>query len=86
MEVREGVAPFRVAVEAEDITQAVSLTEGGHPGRDVRVVFPIDPEEFFVGDRESAEAARKRSVTATSRTRNGGLMQRPRSRFDPAQA
>ncbi len=53
LEVHEGAAPFTVAVEAEGITQAVSLIEGRHPGRDVRVVFPIDPEEFFVGDQEA---------------------------------
>ncbi len=47
VEVREGAAPFRVAVQAESIGRAVSIMEGHYPGRDVRVVFPIDPEEFF---------------------------------------
>ena len=49
VEVREGAALFRVAVQAESISRAVSIMEGRHPGRDVRVVFPIDPEEFFTG-------------------------------------
>ena len=54
VEVREGAAPFRVAVRAESITRAVSLIEGRHPGREVRVVFPINPEEFFLeGPRET---------------------------------
>jgi hypothetical protein len=49
IEVREGNAPFRVAVRAESISQAVSNVKERHPGGDVRVVFPIDPESFFPG-------------------------------------
>jgi hypothetical protein len=48
LEVREEDDRFRVAVHAESITRAVNLIERRHPGRDVRVVFPIDPEGFFV--------------------------------------
>ncbi len=47
VEVREGAAPYRTAVRAESITRAISTIERRHPGRKVRVVFPIDPEEFF---------------------------------------
>jgi hypothetical protein len=47
VEVREGDGLFRVAVQAESINQAVSVAKGSHPARDVRVVFPIDPGEFF---------------------------------------
>jgi hypothetical protein len=43
---------FRVAVQAESIGQAVSIMKGRHPGCDVRVVFPIDPEGYFLGDRQ----------------------------------
>ena len=50
VEVREGAAPVRVTVRAESITRAISIIEERHPGRDVRVVFPIEPEDFFVGD------------------------------------
>ena len=49
VEVREGDGLFRVAVQAESISQAVSIAKGSHPDRDVRVVFPIDPGEFFAG-------------------------------------
>ena len=49
VEVREGDGLFRVTVRAESISQAVSFANGSYPGRDVRVVFPIDPEEFFAG-------------------------------------
>ena len=48
MEVREGAALSRTAVQAESIREAVSITRGRYPGRDVRVVFPIDPETFFI--------------------------------------
>jgi hypothetical protein len=55
VEVREEAAPFRMEVHAESITRAVSTIERRHPGRTVRVVFPIDPEEFFVeGPQETA--------------------------------
>lgn len=47
LEVREGVDLSRVAVQAESIGQAVSLVERRYPDREVRVVFPIDSEEFF---------------------------------------
>jgi hypothetical protein len=50
VEVREGAALFRVAVQAESISQAVSIIKGRQPDRDVRVVFPIDPERFFPKD------------------------------------
>ena len=49
VEVREGDGLFRVAVQAESISQAVSIVKGSHPDRDVGVVFPIDPGEFFAG-------------------------------------
>jgi hypothetical protein len=44
VEVREGDGLFRVTVRAESISQAVSFANGSYPDRDVRVVFPIDPE------------------------------------------
>lgn len=47
LEVREGDAP--VAVYADTISQAVGIARERFPGRDVRVVFPIDGEEFFGG-------------------------------------
>ena len=49
VEVHEEAAPLRVEVRAESISQAVGSIEERHPGRKVQVVFPIDPEEFFVG-------------------------------------
>jgi hypothetical protein len=50
MEVREGATLSRATVQAESIREAVSITRGRYPGRDVRVMFPIDPEDFFIED------------------------------------
>ena len=55
IEVREGAARFRVGVRADSIDRAVSIMKGRHPDRDVRVVFPIDPEDFFVGGPRKIE-------------------------------
>jgi hypothetical protein len=48
MEVREGTALSRATVQAESIPEAVSITRERYPGRDVRVIFPIEAEEFFI--------------------------------------
>lgn len=48
VEVFSGAASFRAAVWAEGIEQALSLTRACYPGGEVRVVFPIEPEAFFV--------------------------------------
>jgi hypothetical protein len=48
MDVREGTALSRTTVQAESIREAVSITRRRYPGRDVRVKFPIDPEDFFI--------------------------------------
>jgi hypothetical protein len=48
MEVREGTALSRAMVQAESIREAVNITRRRYPGCDVRVMFPIDPEDFFL--------------------------------------
>ncbi len=63
VEVREGGAPFRVAVQAESIGTAVGIVEERHPGSDLRVVFPIDPEEYFL---EGSERPGRDPMTAES--------------------
>jgi hypothetical protein len=65
LEVRYGAARFRVAVRADTISRAVSIMKARHPARDVRVVFPIDPEEFFAGVPEK---------TAENAAKNGNRM------------
>ncbi|HJQ29816.1 MAG TPA: hypothetical protein VJ827_10770 [Rubrobacter sp.] len=86
LEVREGRSPFRVEAQAESIGQAMSIVKGHYPGREVRVVFPIDSEEFFIKDREriGAEEAPSRSMELSygrpeglDRTEAGGVDRMP---------
>ena len=53
MEVREETALSRATVQAGSICEAVSITRGRYPGSDVRVMFPIDPERFFIEGQAS---------------------------------
>jgi hypothetical protein len=48
MKVREGAALSRATVQAESIREAMSITRGRYPGREVRVIFPIDADHFFM--------------------------------------
>jgi hypothetical protein len=48
---------LRAAIRAESIRRAVDVTGSYYPDTDVRVVYPIDPEAFFVRD-SAALAAR----------------------------
>jgi hypothetical protein len=50
VEVSNGAACCRVAVQAESIHRAVEIVQGLNPGSDFRVTFPLDPETFFVED------------------------------------
>ncbi len=50
IEVRNGTTHFNVALRAQSIEQAANVVKGGYPVCDVRVKFPIDPEEFFVNE------------------------------------
>ncbi len=45
---------FRAELRAESIEEAVRLAALSYPGGEVRVLFPIDPDTFFV--EESAPA------------------------------
>jgi D-alanyl-D-alanine dipeptidase len=61
VEVTGVAAPLRVKVRAESIGQAVATIEELHPDSAVQVVFPIDPEEFFVEDSQGAKVSHSRS-------------------------
>ncbi len=50
IEVHDGTARFVVAVLAKSIQQALSIVAAQHPGSDVKIKFPINPEGFFVED------------------------------------
>jgi hypothetical protein len=64
MEVREGATLSRATVEAESIREAVSITRGRYPDRDVRVIFPIDAEDFFIEGPAESNGRRRLSVVA----------------------
>lgn len=48
VEVRDRATSRRVSITAPSIERALELAGDRLPGRSVRVVFPISPEEFFV--------------------------------------
>jgi len=63
VEVHEEAAPLRVEVRAESISRAIGTIEELHPGRTVQLVFPIDPQEFFVEGQQEAGAQQDRRRT-----------------------
>jgi hypothetical protein len=50
IEVKSGAASFKVAAQAESIEGALEIAKRYNFGKEYKVVFPIDPEGFFVGD------------------------------------
>jgi hypothetical protein len=54
VEVGAGATRHRVAVQAESIRRALKIAEGLSPDGDFKVMFPIDPETFFVRDPAAA--------------------------------
>jgi hypothetical protein len=48
VEVREGALTYRVWITAPSIKRALKIAADGKPGCRVRLLFPIDPEDFFV--------------------------------------
>lgn len=48
IEVGDSAARSLVAVRAESIRQAMEFAKIRYPGSDARVIFPLDPETFFV--------------------------------------
>ena len=55
IEVKNGVARIIVGVQASSIQSALNLVKGFYSASDVKVLFPIDPEGFFVEDALAAE-------------------------------
>ena len=72
MEVREGAALSTATVQAESIREAVSITREGYPGRDVRVIIPIDAEKFFIVGPAEGNAWARPTVGGSS-LNNGKL-------------
>jgi hypothetical protein len=50
IELRSGAARYKVALLAESIEGALEMVKRYNPGKECKVVFPIDSEVFFVGD------------------------------------
>ena len=48
VEVKSGAARFKVALQAKSIERAMEIAKSYNPGKECTVVFPIDPEAFFV--------------------------------------
>ena len=69
LEVREGGVLSRVTVQAESIRQAVSIVKGRYPGLEVRVVFPIDTEEYFIEGPKKNRPEESRQPLGSSFTR-----------------
>jgi len=63
VEVREGASVLRETVSADSVRQAVSVMRERYPGRDVQVVFPISPEDFFLEDPNKTEPRPETSST-----------------------
>jgi hypothetical protein len=60
IEVRNGATRFRVGVQTASIQGAISLVKAYYFAADVRVIFPIDPECFFVKDAIAKEGLIRR--------------------------
>jgi hypothetical protein len=58
VEIRDGALTHRTRVTAPSIERALKIAGRGKPGRRVRIVFPIDPEAFFV----TADLVRKEAA------------------------
>ena len=53
LEIHEGAITRQMRVTAPSITQALRMAGDGMPAHRVHLVFPIDPEAFFVpGDHD----------------------------------
>ena len=57
VEVRDGASARTLRVSAGSVSRALELCGADRPGREARVLFPIDPEGFFsrTGDAAVAE-------------------------------
>ena len=82
VQINHGAARFRVRVQASSIQRAVDLVRGFYSASDVKVVFPIDPEGFFVEDaspkKDYSRGANLRRRSWWREKRAAGTQGRPR--------
>ena len=64
VEVSRGLARFRVSVQAESIERALDIAQTLNPGKECKVVFPIDAEGFFVNEESLARMEALGTVAA----------------------
>jgi hypothetical protein len=70
VEILERGTSQRARITAPGIARALEVAGDGKPGHQVRVLFPIDPEAFFVGNPSERElrAPGNRKVKKMTRT------------------
>ena len=56
--------PRTLAVEAENILRALEIAEEQNPGCALNVVFPLDPDTFFVRDASAGVEAGTAEIAA----------------------
>ncbi len=64
VEVGRGAIQYRVAVQAESIRRALEIAEGVNPGREIKVMFPIDPDSFFVEESAAGRIEQEKQPAA----------------------
>ena len=55
VEVRTGSSTRTVKVSAPSIRRALELARSRTRGMEARVLFPIDPDEFFAGPKDAPD-------------------------------
>lgn len=66
VEITERATSRRVSITAPSIMRALEMAGDGLPGRRVRVLFPISPEQFFAGSGAPTGAAPEPSGLETA--------------------
>ena len=64
IEVKSSSARFKVAAQAESIEEALEMARRYNSGKECKVVFPIDPEGFFVKDDKTSPGSPRLRVSA----------------------
>lgn len=55
VEILERGTSQRARISAPGIARALEVAGDGKSGREVRILFPIDPEAFFIGNPSERE-------------------------------
>jgi hypothetical protein len=63
IEVKRGSTRFKVAAQAESIEEALEMARRYNSGKECKVVFPIDPDGFFVKDNKISPSSPRLRVS-----------------------